>query len=91
MVIGTDEKHAIEVAYDAATRLFRVLIDGQEAYRHGEPISGTLDQPIELRTAGIEVHTLIVEPPGLGRLPRDDTDSYRVWLDGQPVLDVPRR
>ena len=88
LVIGTLEKHVVEAAYDPATRTFRVVIDGQEAYRHGGSADGAAVQPAELQAGGQEVHTLIVEPPRLNRLPRGDLRCFRLWLDGTLVATV---
>lgn len=88
MVIGTHERHMVEAAYDPVERLFRVLVDGQEVYRHGGSGNGAEAVPTELRTGDRELHTLIVEPPGVTRLPRVDLKCYRLWLDGKPVAIV---
>lgn len=88
MTIGTEEKHLVEAAYDPARRTFRLLVDGHEIYRHGGAANGAKRAPAELRAGDREVHTLIVEPPGVVSVPRLDPACYRIWLDGHPVADV---
>ena len=88
VVVGSEGQHVVEVAYSRSLRLLRILIDGQSVYRDCRLLPWAARGGVEIKTAGPEVHTLVVEPPrGRFRSP-DDADNYLVWLDGQPVARV---
>ncbi len=85
---GSARQHEVVVNYSRALRLLRITIDGRAVYRH----CGLLPRrrrAEEFRTAGPDVHFLIVEPPGVPALVNECRDvAWRVWLDGKPVLRV---
>lgn len=91
MTIGTHEKHEIEVSYGRALRLLRVRVDGRTLYRRCGLLAWGPPRATEFKTPGREVHTFIVEPPGVPANQATDPNSYWVWLDGRPVLRVERR
>ena len=88
MVIGTWEKHEVEVVYSKVLRLFSIFIDGRTAFRHCRllPWAGRLG--VEIKTLGRESHTLVIEPPHGRARSGSDAQDYLVWLDGQQVVRV---
>ena len=88
---GSVETHDVEIRYSPALRLLRIRVDGRTLYRHCGLLPLRLPRARDFKTPGREVHTFLVEPPGVARNRHTDPDSYWVWLDGQPILRVERR
>src|SRR5262245_10477764 len=88
MVVGTWERHEVEVVYTRALRLFSIVIDGRTVFRHCRLLPWAARLGVEIKTPGREAHTLVVEPPDGRARTSVDARGYLVWLDGEQVVRV---